>query len=296
MMKFLKPVPINDTNLVSSTRPENDYPKWASATSYVQGARVINTTTHRVYESARAANVGHDPATDDGSNWVDVGPTNRWAMFDESIGTLTAQTAPLTVVLKPGFIGALALLDVAGARVDVSMSDGVTTVYAKSFNIGDSTVIIDWWDYYYAPIVMQSQLIVSDLPPYDTATLTVSVSAIGAAQCGTLAVGSMVELGDLRSGTRVGITDYSRKETSDFGVTSLVERAYARRYDADIVVNNIRLDYVAVQLAAIRATPVIWIASERYASLIVYGWARDWGINLSSFLVSETSLTIEGLI
>ena len=116
-MKFINPVAITDAMLISSTRAENDYTTWASGTTYALAARVISTTTHRIYESVQAGNLNHNPITDSGTWWIDVGPTSRWAMFDQTVGTVTEQASPLTVVLAPGAITALALLVLEGADV-----------------------------------------------------------------------------------------------------------------------------------------------------------------------------------
>ena len=58
----VRPTPINDANFVSSNVPENDFPEFASGTTYALGARVIVTTGyHRIYESLVASNTGNFP-------------------------------------------------------------------------------------------------------------------------------------------------------------------------------------------------------------------------------------------
>lgn len=47
----------------------------------------ILTSTHRKYE-ALAASSGVSPSTDP-AKWLDLGPTNRWAMFDARVGAAT---------------------------------------------------------------------------------------------------------------------------------------------------------------------------------------------------------------
>jgi len=297
-LKFITPVAINDATLISSTRAENDYAAWAVGTTYALGARVIKASTHRIYESVQAGNLGHDPATDtSGAWWVDVGPTNRWAMFDKTVGSITSQATPLTVVLEPGIVTALALLDIAGTQVTVSMTDGVAgpTVYNKTFDISDDAPLIDWWGYFFDLITPATQLIVTDLPPYGTGRLTVSIAAAATASCGTLAVGGVIEVGDVRLGARLGIIDYSKKTTDDYGVTSVVQRPYAKRFDLNALIKNTHLDYIANRLAAIRATPVVWIASDRFDSLAAFGWVRDWGITIAYQTRSEIAVSIEGL-
>ena len=77
-MKLIRPTTLTDAMLSSSTAPENDYAAWGSGTAYAVGARVILTSTHRRYE-ALAASTGVNPASDP-TKWLDIGPTNRWAL------------------------------------------------------------------------------------------------------------------------------------------------------------------------------------------------------------------------
>jgi len=295
MMRMLRPITVNDANLVSSTAPETDYAAWSGATTYAAGDRRILASTHRIYESAQAGNLNHNPATDDGTWWLDIGPTNRWAMFDAAVGTLTGLASPLTVVLDPGLIDGLALLDITGNQVDVAMTVGAETVYARTVDIADATELVDWWMYFFAEIDPQTRVILDDLPSYADGRLTVSITSSTTVACGTFAAGRLVEVGTVRPGAKIGIIDYSRKETDAFGVTAVVKRAYAKRVEVDVAMASNRVDYLAQQLAAIRATPVVWIGAYSYDALVVYGFLRDWGVTIGGPFISDASLTIEGL-
>ena len=74
------------------------------ATTYALGDTVYSAAAHRCYESLAAGNLGNPlpvlPETET-TKWIDVGPTNRWAMFDLSRNTQTVAASPLTVVVAP---------------------------------------------------------------------------------------------------------------------------------------------------------------------------------------------------
>ncbi len=297
-MKFINPVSITSAMLVSSTAPETDYAAWSSGTTYALGNRVIKTSTHKIYESLQGSNTNHDPETDlTATWWLEVGPTNRWKMFDQAVGSQTSQATPLTVVLDPGIVQALALLDVDATSVTVTMTDGPggSTVYSRTVDMSDAAPLADWYEYFFSELQPRTLTMLDDLPPYSNGRLTVTLTATTTAKCGTLAVGSLVDVGSERPGAGLGIIDYSRKETDDYGVTRVVERSYAKRFDMEILVPAARVDYVARQLASVRAAPVVWVSDSDYESLVAYGWLRDWGISITYPTYSELRMTIEGL-
>lgn len=298
-MKFVKPVPITDAILISSTRAENEVAAWSSVTTYAIGDQVLLVSTHRVYQCVQAGNLNHDPAADlTAAWWVDIGPTNRWAMFDQAIGSVTSQSSPLAVTLAPGIVNALALLDVDAASATITMTDGAggPTVYSRSLDLADQSILLDWYMYFFEDFAPLTYFILDDLPPYQNGRLTISLTNGAApAQCGTLVAGAAIDIGKERHGPQIGIIDYSRKETDAYGITRVVERAYAKRFDLDLVIPAEQVDYVAQELAAIRATPVVWYGKSHYRSLMGYGWLRDWSITIAYPTYSEARTTIEGL-
>lgn len=296
-MKFINPVTVTDAVLVSSSRAEDDYSVWSGATTYSQDDRVIYA--HRVYQSAANLNTGHDPVTDAEGWWVDIGPTNRWAMFDQVVGTVTEQASEIEVVLAPGAITSVALLDLVGDSVSVSMnsSDGGPEVYAKTKAlIEDVPPVTDWWTYYTSSFRQMSSVVLENLPYYSGCRLTATVQSSSVAKCGTMVVGQPVEIGETLSRPEISIIDYSRKETDDYGVTRVVKRSFARRLEADVLLDSSQVDGIADALSDIRATPVVWVGSGVWGAMTIYGWARDWGIVISGPILSEARFTIEGLV
>lgn len=129
-MKLIRPIEITDAMLSSSTVAENDHPAWNAGTAYVTGNRVILASTHRRYE-ALAASTGVNPASDP-TKWLDLGPTNRWAMFDARVGTASTRTASLQAVLAPGAVDAVALIDTDAEGATVTLTVDGTVTYTRS--------------------------------------------------------------------------------------------------------------------------------------------------------------------
>lgn len=296
-MKVVKPVTFTDAMLTSSTVAENDYAAWSGATTYALDAYCIMASTHRIYKSLQAANTNHQPDTSP-TWWLDVGPTNRWGMFDSQVGTVTSVTGTITVVLTPGRIDSLGLLQLYADTVTVAMTSDGDTVYSNSINLNYGPPVADWYDYFFAPIRRRTDVVLLDLPPYSDCILTITIDGAGStAQCGMVVMGLVSELGGTQYGCTVGITDYSKKGTDDFGNPILTVRGYAKKMEGQIFFENTELDFVHAVLAELRATPALWIgADDLYSSLIVFGFYRDFSIQISYPTASLCSLQIEGMI
>jgi hypothetical protein len=295
-MKVISPAVITDAMLISSTAPETDYAVWSAVTAYSVGNRVIRTSTHRIYERVVAGTTTTAPEVDL-VNWIDVAPTNRWACFDSQVNTATTVASPLTVVLAPGYINSLAVLGMAGTSLAVTVTDGAggATVYSATVTL-DGTIIADWYQYVWEAFDPLTEVVFTDIPPYINARVTVSITGSTVA-CAVLVVGTVYTLGDTKLGARLGIIDYSRKDTDAFGTVTFVRRAFSKRLTTDLVLASGQLNKVSRVLEALRAMPCVWIGSEdaTFQALIVYGFYRDFGLTISYPTYTLCNLEIEGL-
>jgi hypothetical protein len=109
------------------------------------------------------------------------------------------------------------------------------------------------------------------------------------------ASGENVELGITEATPTIGITDYSRRVTDDFGVTTVVPRSFSRRLSVKLALPFGNADGLQQRLAALRATSALWIADERFSWLRVQGYYKDFSLDLAVAPISLCTLTIEGL-
>lgn len=294
-LRIVQPLPVTDSVLVATNVPESAYPAWSSGTSYALDARVHLASTHKVYQSASDSNLGNDPATS--PQWVEVGPTNRWAMFDRSNSTQTAQSSSFYYRLQPtAAYNVVALLGLTGAltlRVQLTHST-LGSLFDQTIDLTSLPAQAGWWEWWYGERRGPS-LAVVDVPGVIGAELRVDVTGTVDLAAGALLFGQAKEIGILvQQGARVGIQDYSRKETNDFGDTVLVQRAYAKRASFDIPIKAELVDEAVSYLASIRATPCLFIG-PRYESAVIYGFYREFDVNIAYASVSECSLQVEGL-
>lgn len=299
-MKLIRPITITNAILTSSNASETDYAAWNSATAYTVNQYCILVGTHSVYQCM----IAHTNASPDVNltgltpKWLRIGATNRWAMFDAAWGTQTSIATPLTIVLTPGaIINSLALLNVAATSITVTMTAGGGTVYTKTVAMVGGGIAIDWYGYFFEPITYKSDLVLTDLPPYRSGIITITINNTSAnAKCGNCVLGSYYDLGDTQYSATAGITDYSTKTVDIFGASTVVQRLYSKRMSAKLQLYGSAVDDVATTLANYRSTPLVWLGADNlYTSLIVYGFYKDFEIDIAYPTVSYCTITIEGL-
>ena len=295
-MRYIVPTAIVDSMLVSSSIAETDHAAWVSGTTYATGVRTIRAATHSIYERLTDG-AGTTPPESDATNWVRVGPTNRWAAFDQAVGTRSTAYETLAFTIEPGIARGLALLDLDTEGATIVMTAGGETVYSRDIApIETQEACETWYDYFFEAIQRRTAIVLTDLPPYTEGVITVTLTASGTnVSVGTCAVGPVYDLGTVLTSPRIGILDYSRKVTDEFGVTSVVERSYARRMALELLLPTISVDTATLRLARVRAKPVVWIASEQFDSLSIYGWLKDWSVLIAGLVNSTCSLEVEGL-
>jgi len=295
-MKVIKPITITSAMVVSTTAVET-YAEYNAATTYALNDRCTMAATHTLYECIQGPSTGNAPDTSP-LYWVSIGPTNQWAMFDSEISTQTTAATELTVVLDLAYCNSLALFGLDGQSMSIqvhSLPDN-TLIYDRTINL-DGTIIADWYQYFFEPYVQLGELVLTDLPPYAQARATITINSSATAKCGLLTAGTFYALGGTEYGATASIIDYSRKDTDAFGITTFVRRAYSKRMSAKLMLQNAQLNKVHSVLADVRATPCVWISTDTdgYNPLTVFGFYRDFSIDVAYPTMSYCSLEIEGL-
>lgn len=299
-MKVIKPITFVPSMLISSTAVETvaDY---VPGTPYSKDAEV--NYSNSIYVSLQNSNTGHTPGAV-GSElwWIKKSANNKYAMFDEYVNTQSISDTPFIVVLRPlKRTNSIALLNISDATVvSIQVQDGFggDIVYSKSFSL-DGTIINDWYDYFFEPYSLKTQIILTDLPPYPDPVITITASApTSDISIGNCVFGTVYDLGLTQYGVSAGIRDYSTKEANSFGITTFVKRAFSKRMDANMFVDKRTIRQTQKILEELRALPCVWIGAEDedYDMLTVFGYYRDFNIEITYPSYSLCRLEIEGLI
>lgn len=305
-MMLIQPVPVTESTLISSNVDESEYPTWLITNAFAKGDRVIYL--HKVYEALGAipANTaGSTPgaetiATGGTARWLLVGYDNRWRMFDDKIESQTTRSGTIVVVIRPGaVVNGISMFNVSAKTVNIKLTDPVDgVVYNKTIKMVDPTVS-NWYDYFFTQPRSRGDFVQLDLPTYGSADITLTIDAgTGTAGVGHVAMGLQQFIGEALYGSSVGIIDYSRKTTDDFGNTTVTKRSYSNRAEFDVWIDTYDVTRVKKILTDLRSTPVVWVGSEEenYEATVLFGYYKDFSMIFTGPEVSDCSITVEAII
>ena len=297
-LRVIRNIALTDAMLAGTSVPENDHAAWSSGTTYAAGDRVILTSTHRIYQSLQASNTNNAPASSP-LWWVEVSPTNRWKMFDLSTSTQTQIDTSDYYEIAPGqAINSVALLNISGVlTVRVRLTDpSFGVVYDQTADLTVLPPESSWYSWFFDERRRETLFLANDLPSYPNATLRIDLTSAATALIGVCLFGSSRSIGTgVQQGVRLGLQDYSRKERNEWGDTVLVQRAYAARASLQPLVLNQELDNTFRLLTELRATPCLWIGSDAYGSLAIFGFYNNFEISIAYADFSDCTIDIEGL-
>lgn len=306
-VNVLVPITITDAMLTSSTvaEPAAGETAWVSAGAYAVGDLRIRTTTHRVYKCVQA-HTGRTALPEvDSAYWLDVYATNKWSVFDKFASTQSTIVTPLTVVLRPGFCNAVALLDLDGATVSLSYKDapGGTVVDTRTISLLDDP--LDWYDWAFGTFRTKSKVIFENLVPYADPELTISVTAAGGAtvKCGMVALGDyrnlldQAEYGGPEYGATAEPVTYSYIKTDEYGNTVIKQRGSASDMRIRVVLPKGNSDVALATVQSVLDVPAVWVASTKagYAGLTVFGLASG-SLSYDNYAYDTFSINVKGMM
>ena len=305
-MKVIEPVAVTDAELMASNVPPTGYAPWDAVATYANGARVYKAAVpgrayRTVYESQVVGNIAKDPAKDDGTNWLEIGATDRFLAFDRKIASQVNRATSITYSINPpSLITGIAFFGLDAQSVRVQIYDAsAALVYDLTKSLVDTTEIVDWFSFCTWAGDYDTEAMFIGVPGYSGHQIDITISApTGTASVGQIVLGQVHALGGTQDGTGLGIDDYSIKDRDDFGNALLIERAFAQTVNFQFYLPTRDARRVHRILSRLRATPSVYFAGEdmiEYGTS-VFGFFQDFDIPLSASGTSYATLQIEGLV
>lgn len=311
---ILVPVDVIGSGLFMSARangvalPEDNSPVWAAGTTYAEGDRVHLPGTHRVYESVKDGNTGKDPsqpinqynAAGIATWWIDLGTTNKYAMFDTLVSTPTSAASPLEITMLPGAFNGFALfgLDADSYSVEVIDTASGATIYSEPVTALDSSTPGDYYEYFFERAKPQRQLIRTGIEPYDTAQIKLTLyKATGDVKLGMFALGDLRPVGIPQRDVSVEPQDFSYFKQDAFGNSTVQKRANATGMTITTKMDKADAGVVLDTVKEVLGTPVVVVGSEApgFAWLTVFGLVSA-RMSPADFPFATLNITVKGFI
>ena len=276
--RALFPYAITDTVLKDASIQETDYAAWDPGTNYALGVKCIRVATHSVYQRITPG-VSATPPESDPVNWVKVGPTNRWGMFDGAVGTVSSATTSFTVILTLGPVNDAAFLNVTGSSIQIQLPSGTTVTKSVPSS----------------PVAGVGSTVLFQSLGGTAGDYRITVTGTGTVSVGNLSLGNFVSVGSPKYGVNLGYTDYSVREIDAFGSLKLVPRPAQDRMDVQLEIPKASANQVAYVLAALRAKPCVWLGVPDYDTTVIFGTIKSQSVRFSNKSYVDGQIQINAL-
>lgn len=267
---------------------------WASGTTYV--ADDYAYYDKRVYQSLQAGNTAHNPYVSP-DWWQDVGPTNKWAMFDFSRNSATV-AAPFEIELTPSTrVDTLSVIGVIADSVRVRVYNGVTVVYDETQELLYTSGISDWFEYFTAYFSQSNSALFRNLPPITGAVIKVTFArSSGNVSCGGIVIGKAVPLGAIQYGPTDGALNFSTIDRDRFGNATLIQRRSVPKTNQITWAEYGLIKNIRAAREQLNAVPALWAGVEEDSSLLfdsflIFGIYKEFSISVA--YASHAVLTLE---
>ena len=134
-----------------------------------------------------------------------------------------------------------------------------------------------------------------DIPEIVTGILTVTINKSGTAAIGELIIGNQLYMGEIQEGAQNGIEDYSTLDQDSWGNWDITEKGYSKKMTCTLLFDTTLFDTIYKSLSDDRAKFRVWVGSETYSAMIIYGkydsFNMVWGLEQSSCAITIIGLT-----
>jgi photosystem II stability/assembly factor-like uncharacterized protein len=271
---------------------------------YRVGDKRIQASQHRKYQCLVAFNQDSpmDGATKDASaTWIDIGPTNKWAMFDDKTTTQTIGGAQWSVEFETDrYVDTLAVIGSAGLSSCLiqAWDASESLIYSESITPMDTAAIIGPFanasdDFFYKPSFYVDDLDSQGKPFRINLTFNADTSS----SVGAVVFGAAIELGDCISGTRNEKLDYSRQEYDEFGELTYIERPVVNLSYFNVLSDKYLSGVISRFFDFIRKKNTLWIANVGDSQeIITYGRIQQDPLTFDMPTKINYNVTVRGSI
>lgn len=303
-MRVVPAIEITEAKIVSYNVPDLENPAWSPTTAYEIGDKV--TLNHFNYE-ALVKNTNKNPATDTSQvpAWQNLGPNNRYAMFNKRrgniwlIGTATTNPEVIDLKIRPGArINSFGMVGVRAASVRVIMTvpGSPDPVYDQTFRMSSKSGG-SWYRYYFGQFVTKENLARLDLPPHSNAEVQFIISAPGGtARVGMLVVGMSRTIGvAVYDGSNYGTDSYTQTKIDTFGNQTRVSGGDRDFFNYSVKMTSDQASSAKRILAPLKDKPALYVGAEELDYTIIIGTYGRLAAGLPTYNLVDHMLEVGSL-
>lgn len=286
-MRVIPPLTITNAMLTSSiAEPDTSVGEssWNSATNYTTGTRVVSTTTHKIYERLSPGGVDAGLPEITTSKWLEIGPTNRWAMFDTSRSSGSTSTSTVTITLAPGVsTDSLAILGCTALEVNINITSGGPTVYNNTVDLLIRNSV-NYTQYFFSTFMYQPSLVLFNLPNNSNNIITITFTMPGTGGLvGNIVLGTSISLGNIQTGVSIEALNFSVINRDIFGNSILVPRRSVPKTSQRVFINKADLNALINTRYNLNAVPAVWVGIDDnndayFDALLIFGVYKNFSL------------------
>ena len=270
------------TELVS-TNAVDTTAEFVAGTLYALGAEVKVSAENNLYKCLTKDTTEVPTGNKTTENWLFLGKTNPYKMFDEKYKSRTIkESGNLVVTIKMKQDGGfskvsdgIALLNVSASKIRIVGVREGETICDEEFDMGIRELISPCMilNCNFGQIVYKKNLILTPLKDKDGLIIsgcriteyTITFEPIDdetPAACGVCILGKMQYFGKTLMNPKKSLVNYDVKDTNEYGDTAVVERGFSNNYNFSFVGKNDIMQVADETLTELRSTPLIYIVTD----------------------------------
>ena len=330
-MKIISLKPVTPDFLISSTLPASSESEWSSSGTYSENDIVKVSKSEDGTEDIAPINIYKKtstsdnpyPPNDDGTNWLNLGATNRWAMFDQYVLSSSASTvaatstvpSEFTVEIDSGNANYIGLFNLNCSKIylEYKKSTGVYQEFNET-NFPNVKEIQNyypyefqrdtqsWLDYLFGDFIWKRDIVFPiQWDKVSSIRIKFENSAEGQfAECGMCVVGQSYYVGETQYGASSGILSFSRKDRNEYtGYTYLKKGNSAKKMDIDVMIDNSKYNRIHSIMSSADGLPIILQGNNSgtgFEPFMVYGFLASFDMTVKYPKKSLCTIEAEGLI
>ena len=270
------------TELVSTNAVDNT-DEFVAGTLYDLGAEVKVSAENNLYKCLTKDTTEVPTGNKTTENWLFLGKTNPYKMFDEKYKSRTVkESGNLVVTIKMKQDGGfskvsdgIALLNVSASKIRIVGVREGETIYDEEFDMGIRELISPCMilNCNFGQIAYKKNLILTPLKDKDGLIVygcriteyTITFEPIDdetPAACGVCILGKMQYFGKTLMNPKKSLVNYDVKDTNEYGDTAVVSRGFSNNYNFSFVGKNDIMQVADETLTELRSTPLVYVVTD----------------------------------